>query len=504
MSRPVSRFEAWALAAIGAFFVIAVIRSMAVHAPFEYDEAVYAQKARAWVHEAPDTGWAPYRAPGLPAIASPLILVTDNDVALRIVGLLSGLGLLAATWGLARAIAGPIPALIATATVASVGEVIERSGQFLTDIPMAALLTLMSWVLWRELEQREQPTKALLWIAPIVFATYSVRYAAAPMIVITLTTAAIVWRRKLRGNARLVGLVVGLTALLLLPHAVWSLRTFGNLWGQLTMTLGIAARDSATRGLGTYLAGIPRAMGGFIAGAMMLAGIGAAIGTAVGARRENRWSTRERATALIAGVALADIVALGLTAHAETRYVLFPITMLIITGADAVLRAGARLHARLGATHTRAADLDPRKRTAAVLLAPVAVLTLFATTIAGAQHAVRLSTKARTDRLAVVQIARLVGRDAFGPCSMLVPAPALAQATWYSGCTVISFEVPPQPKRDDLLPEGTNRYLMLVDGYPFDPRGALRRRYLKLADSKASLYTVTSGGRTARAWRLKT
>jgi hypothetical protein len=478
------RLERILLAAILTFFVFSIARSIGAGSPFEYDEAVYAGKARAWVHDTPDTGWAAYRGPGLPVVAVPIVAVTEDEDAFRWFGGATGLLLLLAVWALTRAMSGSAgAALFATGVVAASPEVVLRASQFLTDVPTATLLTALTLLLWRQLQDRDRPSRSLLLVAPLVFGLYSLRYAAAPLIVITLGVAAVVWRERLRAHRGLVAGVVGLTVLLMIPHAVWSLRTFGNLWGQLTLTLSLAHGDEVTNGLGSYLAGIPRALAGYLGGLVMLAGLAGAVFAFL--RRSTdaarRWS---RAMIITVGVALLDILALGINAPAQPRYIFFPVTMLIVAGSMTLARV-----------------LKPARLVPLVTVLAVAVVGAAGWRAERVAHARSVVGRAARTRLA--NAARWIEQDAGARgCAFLTTHPELGHAGWYSHCRGQSLGSPPETGREALLPPAVPRYLMLSVPGPDTPEGALLDYYLAMASTRDPVASFPGKAATILVWRM--
>ena len=86
-----------ALAAIGVYFALPVVRLIAIDAVIGFDEAIYANTSRSWLEGTPNTGWSAHRSPGISAIgvlAAPIGEVS----AFRVIGLISGLAMIVGGW----------------------------------------------------------------------------------------------------------------------------------------------------------------------------------------------------------------------------------------------------------------------------------------------------------------------------------------------------------------------------------------------------------------------
>lgn len=451
------------MAVVLVLFAAAILRAMAFEAPFDYDESVYALKGRNWLSGGtfPTSGWAPYRGPALPAISWVIGHFTFEETPYKVVGLIAGLGLLLGVWALGRRTFGPAAAVIAVAAIAAGSELQVQTVQYLTDVPTAALLTLMSLVIWRALE--DEPARwSLLWLGPIAFLIYSLRYGAAPVIGISLLIGGLVYRRQLLARPRIALATVGAIAVAALPHLVFALRTFGTPWGALSYTLDLAHKDSATNGLGSYIQWLPSVIVGRAGGTLAVIGVVATIVTLV--RAGARWGAHERATALVGGIAIVDILVLGIAAPSQPRYIFFPGAMLALMGADAVVRA--------------ARALTPQRLHK--LLAAAAAVTLLTMIALGTRLSFRRWERYHIPhRVAVKEVGLLIKQRVSGePCGVL--STALPQITWYSGCFTSTFGVPPDIGAERNLPPG-RRFLILVDGVRGEPTPEQRAVYLRMA-----------------------
>ncbi len=97
---------------------------------------------------------------------------------LRAVGLASGIGFLLATWWLTRLLAGSAAAFVALVVVAGIPEIQLQASRFLTDIPSAAVVLLMTAVVWRQCELRRPDARFVL-VAPLAALAFYARFASA-------------------------------------------------------------------------------------------------------------------------------------------------------------------------------------------------------------------------------------------------------------------------------------------------------------------------------------
>ena len=401
---PRSRREVILLLLICSAFAASVAANAARAAPFEYDESVYAVQARAWAAPGePVTGVKLHRAPLLPALGSLIYRAGGRSEApYRATGLAFGVASVVLVWALGRAVAGPAAGLIGAAAFASAPPVVQRSAQFMTDVPATAFLLGLVLVLWRN---RERAGPSLLLAAPLAAGAFYLRYASVLPIALLAAAVLVVGRRGLLRDRRLAIATALLFAGLLVPHVVRAVDATGRPWGLLTFTAEFPGRRSFGAGWWDYLRWFPFVLAGPVAGVVMIAGIAGA------ARR------RFAATSLLAGVAVLDVVLIGLTEHAEPRFVFFPVALLCVAGGAAVGRLQRERWVSRGLA---------RAGTAALGLALIA---------GGVVAAARPVRDARLRAaLAGRAVAARAGGRACSVRSIEVPV-----VTWYSGCATLAF-----------------------------------------------------------------
>jgi hypothetical protein len=150
-------------------------------------------------------------------------------------------------------------------------------------------------------------------------------------------------------------------------------------------------------GLIKYITGNPFVMFGILIAPMMLAGLVLAI-------------RRDRTTIALQALAVLQIVVLGLTTHAQARFVFLATVLLVILGVDAI------------------------RRKVSAKLAPLAAVAVLGAWIATLVAGVQWSANARTAKNAPTVLAALTLRaDAAGrECAVL--GRHSAQLEWYGGC----------------------------------------------------------------------
>jgi 4-amino-4-deoxy-L-arabinose transferase-like glycosyltransferase len=396
MRRP-RRRERVVLVLIVAAFAASVAYSIAERVPFENDETVYAVQSRAWASGGPVTGVGLQRAPLLPAIGTLIYKAgARTEAPFRIVGLVFGVAAVVLVWALGRGIAGETAGLLAAAVFASAPSILQRSAQFMTDVPATAFLLALTLVLWLN---RERATWSLLLAAPFGAGAFYARYASILPIALIILAAIVLWRRAFAARPAIAVGAVCLFAALLIPHIVHAVNVTGRPWGLVTYTARFAGRRYVGEGIVRYIAWLPFDLAGPLAGATMLA----AIVTAV--------ARSKRRAAFLIVPAVADIVLIGLAEHGDKRFIFFPVALLCVAGAIVVAE-------HIGAKRALAA---------AAALAVVA---------AGIFTAIR-TNRTRDAREPPLLAGHVVAARAPHPCTVL--AAEIAETTWYTGCSTYYF-----------------------------------------------------------------
>ena len=434
MTRRIER--ALLLAGLLAFATPVVVAIGAANA-FGYDESVYAQLTRHWLTGAPASGWDIHRPPGLSVLGLlPQALFPATEWAPRFVGALAGVGLVGAGWWAARTGGGPMAGLIAALALAAAGPLQVESSMFLTDVPSALVLLVLAVLVWRHLHGPKPIPPSFALLGMLAAAAFYIRYGAVIELAGLAAAAAVVAPRKLLASWRAIAGALAVFAAALVPHVAIAMTETGTPWGILASAASAAGGGTGLP-LVTYLAWFPWRLIGPLGAAVALAGIAAAL-----------WhSDSDTGFARFVGVAaLVPMLVLGTIIHAEARYLLFPITLLVVLGSVQL-----------------AVHFDRSARLASVAIGSVAVAALV---LAGATT--WLEMRDRSDsfdwkRDAGRDISAVVGSLEDADCSILTAdVPILS---WYSGCSAVNYLTGPETDRVSLL-TGLHRFVVVrTDGH---------------------------------------
>ncbi len=317
-------------------FTRLVARLIGLDSPLHWDEAVYAVRARSWVDPGvPLSGWSYIRPPLLPIIAGIPVLAGGEEWQLRLIGLVSGLGLLTASWWLARMIAGPVAGVLAAAVLYASPTLQKESATLLTDVPAAALLVLLSGLLWHQLEERPRPRVGVVLAAVVGATAFFVRYGSVLALGPLLAVALLLWWRPLRSRptVTLAALAIGIAAVL--GHLAWSVMQTGEPLGIMLRAQSVVSEKPA--GVLSF-AQYER----YLAMALGLISLPA---VAIAAVISPAWRRPLRAGLLLVVPAMAHVFLLTRgVGHAEERFFIYSTALLVIAGCAAVALLLRRLH----------------------------------------------------------------------------------------------------------------------------------------------------------------
>ena len=370
------------VAALVAWAVIAAV-GLAMHAPLHGDEASYAVLARGDA-----SGWV-YRSRGVVALAHVGLWLGGSDLAMRAACVLLGLGVVLAAAGVGRALAGPRAGAWAAAVVAGAHPFALRGAELLGDLPATAALLGAIAIALGELPRPEGPRYRLVLVAPLCAAALYLRYGSVLALAVFAGATLACWWRTIARRPGPVVATAALFAALAVPFVAMSIHQTGSPLGVLDTSRQVIEQVRAYPGSGlvSYVTRDPFELYGVLVVPLAVIGV---------------WRARTRVHAYVIVLALGDIAALGLTTHAEGRYVLVASGLLVALGVAAIVD-------RLG----RAA------------LAAVAASWLACAVMIGVSQG-RVPAAERTRGAAI-------RADAAGrPC--VVFAHAVPQLMWYAGC----------------------------------------------------------------------
>jgi 4-amino-4-deoxy-L-arabinose transferase-like glycosyltransferase len=433
------------LAALLVAFVGGVALAIAANNALGFDESVYALRARSWLSGTPETGWGLHRPPLLSIVGLPAVAAGGAEWMLRLVGLVSGVGLVLAAWWWARSAAGEVAGLVTATALVAAAPLHVESSTFLTDVPSTALLVVLGTGLWRTLGGGGG---SLVWLAPVAAAAFYLRYGAIVPITGLALAAAVVAPRALWAARRPAALGAGLFLVLLVPHVVIATAGTGSPWGILAFAQSAAGRGDRLAVL-DYLGWLPWQPLGPLAAGVAAVGVLAAVLRATG-RRVIPGDGRLAAFLLLG--AAVPLAILGTAIHAEPRYVLFPMVLLVIAGSVVI------------------GPILLRWRWAVVVAAGVSVVA-----VSSGIGASQTEISYRTERYDWKREAGLLVGAGSASCS--VAAADVAIMTWYSGCPAYGLINSDQHPLAALT--GVDRWVVVADAGPNQPAASILARDLR-------------------------
>lgn len=382
--------------------------------PLGSDEAAYALLANG-----DGDGWL-YRPIGFVAFARLGLFLGDSELALRLPSAVIACGLIPAVFAVGSRL-GPWVGAGAAAVIAGTHTFVLRGPTLLTDVPSTIFMLAAIAIVIIELERGGGPSYRLAAVAPVLAASFYVRYGSAPTIAIVIVAACAVWRRAIFERPGPVLVTAGLFVALLVPFFVYSHQMTGSVTGILTLASEVAGRKYIGHGLVIYLAYAPYLYHGVLATPVVLVGLASVA----------RPPPQRRCARFLALVAIGQLLAISLVSHASARFLFVAIVLLVALGVDAI--------ARMIAARSERRTLAIRIAAWTILLAWVGMLVA----------TVPILDSQRRGLAGLVISAHAIRADAAGrPCTVI--ARATPQIMWYSGCASIKpgrgiEELPPLP-----------------------------------------------------------
>ncbi len=389
--------------AVIAWLVVAVL-SIVAGPTLAHDEAAFAVAARG------GASWL-YRSAGTIELARLGVVLGGADWAFRIGNAVLGVGVVLATWAVARAASGERVAAWSAAVIATCTPMTLHSAELMGDLPSLACTLAGIALLVGELSRDDGPRWRVVAAAPAFAAAFYLRYGNAPVIAIAGVAAAAFWWRGLARRPLPVIAAVVAFAALLAPHVVASLHETGRALGILEWSAAVPRRAYVAEGLVEYALWVPMFWYGALVTPVVVIGLVAPV--------------RRRPAIYLAVVGAAEIVALGLDSHARPRYIFVALALLVIVGVERLMRV-----------------IESRRRIALGVVA----LGWLANAVAVVPFMIHLD-RTRVPRM---QASATVKADARGePCTVI--ARAVTQLMWYAGCDGILLRdvaaLPPLPAR---------------------------------------------------------
>jgi 4-amino-4-deoxy-L-arabinose transferase-like glycosyltransferase len=395
-----------------------------------HDEAAFALTARG---QAPPGSWL-YRSDGTVAIARIGVALGGAEWQMRLTSSVLNALAIVAVYAVGRAAFSPRTGAWAAAVIAGAHPMVLRSAEMLSDLPaMAGILGGIA-LLVSELDRDDGPRWRIVLAAPLLAAAFYVRYGSAPVVALALAAAVALWFRAVLRRPWPMLALVGLLALLVVPHVMRSVEMTDTWLGILKISAGMPRRAYIGEGLVTYLTSNPFMYYGALVAPVMVAGL---VGV-VRMRRKAPW--------YLAIVALGQVVILGLESHGQPRYVFVATALLVVLGV---------------ATLAQSRFARPR-----IALALVTAAWLVIVVIAPIYY------RHINDARAPLLDAGAVMREASAGRPCIAVALIVPQLMWYSPCRVVAVGI-----LEDPLPADHARYAASFTRWPIDlPRILAQQR----------------------------
>jgi hypothetical protein len=323
--------------------------------------------------------------------------------------------------------------------------VLYRGTEDLSDVPSAALLVWCMVVIWQELEDRDLPTFSLLWVLPLAWGAFYLRYQSILAIGLIGVVAVYLWWQKIRQRPAPVAWLIGIGLVGLIPHFAQAIDLTGTPWGIILNTSNMV-RAYVGEGLVDYVDQLSWSLAGRVGPmALVAAGVGLVV----------RWrepGARRRYTFLLFPAG-AQVLLLGLVSHGEPRFLFFPLALVVVAGS---LSVSAWIPG-VGKPWSHAI----------AWCAPILVIGSVALSASEARQAV----DDRSENNEAIEVAAHAVADMAGgePCGVLTSY--TPQITFYSACASEIFEGELGPQESLAGLRGDVRFMVLVEGGKRQPVG---------------------------------
>lgn len=430
-----------------------------------HDESAYALKARHWIDDTPETGWNDHRGIAMSGYGYLVFSAGGDEGALRLLGLVSIVGLAAATWVLGNKVGGRWVGPLSAIAVLSSPVLLRRSTEYLSDVPSAALLVGAMIVVWHQLDERERPGYGLLWLLPLAWAAFYIRYQSVLSFGLIAIMIAVLFWDKVKTGWRPIALtaIVGLVGLI--PHFVFATSVRDWPLGIIFFTADVAGREFLGEGLVDYFLLMGWPLAAFVGPVAvvffvwwLLAG----------------WdSVRDRTECLFLMIpVVGQVLALGILSHGEARFIFFPLALTLIGGVAGFLFVRQRWRP----TTSKAVSLG-----LAVLL--VGSLAMSAAhvreTVAGRDAATDLIEAAADE---------MRGMSGAGSCGVMTSY--FPQITYFSSCNTQFFRTHLEPEEALSRVRGEDRFLLIVEEGKNQPAGEDLTALVELTTGEPTLVRV--------------
>ena len=442
-----SRFPLGAMAVVVLILVVVNLTPLVLDGGgLNHDESAYALKARHWIEGTPETGWNLHRGIAMSAYGFLVLEAGGGEGALRLLGLAAIIGFVAATWVLGNMVGGKWVGPLAAIALMSSPVVLRRSTEALSDVPSSALLMAVMIVVWRQFGDRDRPGYGLLWLLPLAWAAFYIRYQSILSFGLIAIAIGVLFWEKVKLGWRPIALTAAVGVAGLIPHVVFASSETGSPLGIILFTADVAGREYWGQGLVDYFLLMGWPLGAFVGPVAAVFFIWWLIGD---------WSSiTERTKCLFLMIpAAGQVLILGVVSHGEARFIFFPLALTLIGGTTGFLVLRSRWRPRT----SQAVSLG-----LVVLL--VGSLGMGAAAVRGAVENRAVSTMPIEE--AGEELRSISGDSTCGVMTSYQP-----QITFYSECSTQPFRTQLEPEEAVGRIEGEELFLLMVEDGKRQPAG---------------------------------
>jgi len=353
-----------------------VVRGLETTQTLDWDESVYALKARGWVEGTPDDSFYVYRPLGLPAVSLAFAQVagwfgleTFSPDTLRLFGVFFSCLAAGMLFAFTARVSNLWIALTTTVVVVGSTLFLRNAPLLQNDVASTGLLLGVMWCIWSHYLSNGR-NHYLYGAVILAIVAFYVRYGVALHLFVIGVATMILFLLRVYGRQHLRPLAEDSTksqkisnkgrfatkqksaqreefyfnptlkalvlfVVLLVPHIIQSLMLFErNPLGILLYAGDAANREFLGEGLLDYIAWIPTQQAGPFVGALALIGIFSLFALFFSRPDLRTMVARKELTGMywMMSIALTSLVLIGLIAHAEERYILFPLALFVFAG----------------------------------------------------------------------------------------------------------------------------------------------------------------------------
>jgi hypothetical protein len=411
-----------------------------------HDESAYALKARHWIEATPETGWNLHRGVAMSGYGFLVFEAGGAEGALRLLGLASFIGFVAATWVLGNRIGGKWVGPLSAIALMSSPVVLRRSTEYLSDVPSSALLVAVMIILWRQFGERERPGYGLLWLLPFAWLAFYIRYQSVLSFGLIAIAVGVLFWEKVKLGRRPIALTAAIGFAGLIPHFVFATSETGSPLGIILFTADVAGREYWGQGLVDYFLLMGWPLAAFVGPVAVVFFIWWLIG---------EWSSvTERAKCLFLMIpAAGQVLILGVVSHGEARFIFFPLALTLIGGITGFMVLSSRWRPQVD----RAVTLG--------------LVVLLVGSLAMAAASVRRAVESRAIDTMPIEEAGEGLRSIAGDSTCGVMTSYGPQITFYSECHTASFRTQLEPEEALGRIDGDELFLLMVEDGKRQPVG---------------------------------